>query len=225
MGDIVPIVFFLGLVALVLGAPRLGPFQDRRRVAATARELAARHGLTPDSDPDPARGLGQPPLSGAPFHYGSARRLVDRVTGSLGALPVTAAGYTCRENGATHVYGVVLVTMPYPVAPAEVRHEPVFHSVRVVEPLPEGLSRTGVPDFDDRYRAYTSDPHAALTVLSAEGARALLAAPEPFSWRSEGTGLLLWRAGGWSSAQALVGCVSAVTSLLGQAGPVTADQG
>lgn len=67
------------------------------------------------------------------------------------------------------MYGVVLVTMPDPVAPVEVRHEPVFHSVRVVAPLPEGLSRSGVPDFDDRYQAYTSDPHAALTVLSAEG--------------------------------------------------------
>ncbi|GAB2701718.1 hypothetical protein [Kitasatospora kifunensis] len=219
MGDIVPIVFFLGLVALVLGAPRFGPFQERRRAATTARELTVRH----DFAPSPTSALGQLPLAGPPFHYGSAHRLTDQVSGTLGALPVSAATYTCRENGSTHVYGVVLVAMPHPLAPVEVRHEPVFHSVRVIEPMPEGLARTGEAAFEGRYRAYTSDPHAALTVFSAEGARELLAAPEPCSWRTEGSDLLLWRAGGWSSAQALLGCVSVVASVLGAVDQVAAD--
>ncbi|MGK4578945.1 hypothetical protein [Kitasatospora sp. HPMI-4] len=209
MRVIVPIVLLLGLAALVLTAPRLGPYLDRRRARAIADELTRRHGFIAR----PEFGLERLP-SAPPFHYGTSRRLVDQVTGELDRSVLTSAGYSCRENGSTHVYGVALVELPVPLGEVEVRHEPAFHSVRVVEPVPDAPVPTGVADFDSHYRIYARDPHHVRTMLPASEVHQLLAAPEPFSWRVSGGELLLWRSGGWSSAAALAGCVRTVTAAL-----------
>ncbi|MGF1430588.1 hypothetical protein [Kitasatospora sp. LaBMicrA B282] len=208
MGVVVPIVFFCALVALVLTAPRIGPVLDRRRTGAIAAELTARHGFRPSSGD-------APDLAGPPFHYGTGQRFTDEVTGSLAGLPLGSVGYRCRENGSAHFYGVLLARLPAPVeSPIEVRHEPAFHSTRVTEPLPAPRVPSGAPFFDVRYEVYANDAQLARAVLSAAGVEHLLTAPQPCSWRVEGTQLLLWRSGGWSSATALLGSVRAVTAAL-----------
>ncbi|MFI6845605.1 hypothetical protein ACIBJD_13260 [Kitasatospora sp. NPDC050467] len=210
MGVVVPIVLFLALAALVLVAPRAGTFRARRRSRGLAQELATVHGF--ESRPDVT--LGRLPLAGPPFHYGTARTLSDQVSGAVDDLTVTVAGYSCRENGATHGYGLVLVSLPGPSARIEVRHEPAFHSTLVAEPVPGGRVHTGVVPFDARYEVYASDPHRMGTKLSATESETLLAAPEPFSWRVHGRDVLLWRSGGWPSADGLLGCVRATVSVL-----------
>lgn len=208
MGVIVPIVLFVALVTLVLTAPRFGPLRDRRRTAAIATELTARHGFRPSSGDGPD-------LAGPPFHFGSARRLDAEVTGGLDGLPLTSVGYRCRENGSTHFYGAVLVKLPTAVeSRVEVRHEPAFHSVRVVEPSPGGRLKSGDGWFDSRFEAYATDPRLALAVLTSAGVDVLRTAPEPCSWRVEGSALLLWRSGGWRSAASLLASVRAVVAAL-----------
>ncbi|MGE7435770.1 hypothetical protein [Kitasatospora sp. NPDC001175] len=209
MGVIVPIVLFGCLAALVLGAPRFGPYRERRRAGAVSNLLTGSHAFRPR----PEFGLEQLPTT-PPFHYGTSRRLAGQVTGEVDGLPLTWFCYSCRENGSTHVYGVARVELSVPLGEVEVRHEPAFHSVRVVEPVPDSPVPTGVAAFDGRHRTYARDPHHVRTVLPAAAVRELLAAPEPFSWRVADGELLLWRSGGWSSAAALLGCVRAVTAAL-----------
>jgi hypothetical protein len=210
MGVIIPILLFVCLATLVLASPRLPALRGRRRTSAISNVLMSRHGFTAQ----PSFTASRIPLPGPPFHYGSAQRLTDQVAGAVDGMPVTSAGYSCRYNGSSHFYGIALVTLPFPVDTAEVRHEPAFRSVRVVEPVPEGRLRTGVARFDAGYETYCRDPHHGQSALSAAWVDELLAAPEPFSWRAEGTQLLLWRAGGWSSARSLLGCVRATTAAL-----------
>ncbi|MCC9306162.1 hypothetical protein LN042_03405 [Kitasatospora sp. RB6PN24] len=210
MGVIVPILLFVCLATLVLGSPRIPPLRERRRTRAISHALVARHGFTAR----PSFTSSRIPLPGPPFHYGSAQRLTDQVAGEVAGLPVTSAGYSCRYNGSSHFYGIALVTLPFPVDTAEVRHEPAFHSVRVVEPVPAGRVRTGVARFDAAHESYCRDPHHGQSALSVAGVGELLSAPEPFSWRAEGTQLLLWRSGGWSSTPSLLGCVRAAVSAL-----------
>lgn len=210
MGVVVPIVLFLALAVLVLVAPRADSYRARRRSRAVALELVTEHGFR--SRPDFA--LGRLPLAGPPFHYGTARTLSDQASGAVDGLTVTVAGYSCRDNGSTHGYGLALVSLPEPSARIEVRHEPAFHSTLVVEPVPGGRVRTGVVTFDARYEVFASDPHHLGAGLSATDAEALLAASEPFSWRVHGRDVLLWRSGGWSSADALLGAVRAAVSVL-----------
>ncbi|MEV7598256.1 hypothetical protein AB0O91_12845 [Kitasatospora sp. NPDC089797] len=206
----VPLVFFLAFVTLVLTAPRLDAFRGRRRAGGLARELMSRHGFSAKPEFTASR----LPVAGPPFHYGAAQRLTDQVGGTVDGLALTAAGYRCRYNGETHVYGVAVVSLPSPVDGIEVRHERAFHSVLVPEPVPDGRIASGEPEFDGRYRSYATDPGQARRVLSVPRVRTLAAAPQPFSWRVDGTDLLLWRSGGWESAEALIGCVRAVTSVL-----------
>ena len=205
MGVIVPIVLFLGLVTLVLGAPRFDVFRDRHRAGATARELLER----PEFTAVPGFGLDQLPFGGTPFHYGSDHRLAHQVSGPLDGLIVTSATYTCRFKGATRLYGVVLLSLPRPLAGAEMRCEPAFHCVRVPEPLPEGRVRLGVEAFDSCYQAFAApDPvHVSQVsrMLSPDAARILLAAPESFNWRVREKDLLLWRSGGWASSEQVQG--------------------
>jgi hypothetical protein len=210
MGVVVPILLFICLATLVLATPRFGSFRARRRTRVIADELRSRHGFG-RRDEFTASVL---TLPGPPFHYGASPRLLDQVVGTHDGRTLTSAGYSCRYNGSTHFYGIVLVELPSPIDAVEVRHGQAFHSVRVVEPVPGGRVRSGVAEFDNRYETYAADPGNLRTVLSATGVSHLLAAPEPFSWRAEGTDLLLWRSGGWSSADALLGCVRAVTCAL-----------
>lgn len=210
MDVVVPLVFFLALVSLVLAAPRLDAFRGRRRAGALAGDLMTHHGFKSR----PEFTVSRLPVAGPPCHYGAAQRLTDQVGGVVGGLPLTSAGYSCRYNGATHVYGIAVVSLPTPVDGIEVRHERAFHSVLVVEPVPEGRISSGETEFDRRHQSYAADPEQARRVLSAQGVRELSSAPEPFSWRVDGTDLLLWRSGGWDSADSLLGCVRAVTSVL-----------
>ncbi|MFJ8471082.1 hypothetical protein [Kitasatospora sp. NPDC094011] len=210
MDVVVPLVVFLAFVTLVLTAPRFDAFRGRRRSAELAGELTERH----DFRPRPEFTASRLPVAGPPFHYGAAQRLTDQRGGVLDGLPLTVAGYSCRYNGETHVYGLAVLSLPSPVDRVEVRHERPFHSVLVTEPVPEGRVTSGETDFDARYRSYAADPEQARRVLSAPRVRELAAAPQPFSWRVDGTDLLLWRSGGWDSADALLGCVRAVTSVL-----------
>ncbi|WP_329560909.1 hypothetical protein [Kitasatospora sp. NBC_01266] len=208
MGVIVPIVLFVALVALVLTAPRIGPVLDRRRTGAIAEELTAGHGFRPSSGDGPD-------LAGPPFHYGSAQRLVSEVTGSLEGLPLTSVGYRCRENGSTHFYGAVLVRLPEAVeSRIEVRHEPVFHSTRVLVPLSGDRLSSGDGWFDSHFEVHATDPRLVRTVLSTSGLDLLRGTPEPCSWRVEGSTLLLWRSGGWTSAASLLASVRAVSAAL-----------
>ncbi|GAA2752330.1 hypothetical protein [Kitasatospora cinereorecta] len=210
MGVVIPIVLFAALVALVLVAPRFAPFRGRMRAGTIARELTTGQGFEPRGD----FALDRFPTAGPPFHYGGAKRLDAQVAGAVDGLTTVSAGYRCRENGSTHFYGVVLVSLPAPVARIEVRHEPAFHSVRVVEPVPGGLASTGITPFDERYRTYVAEPLTVGTLLPDAAVRALLAAPEPCSWRAEGRELLLWRSGGWSCAEALLASLRAATGAL-----------
>jgi hypothetical protein len=207
MGVVVPILLFVCLAVLVVTAPRIAPLRERRRTRSINADLMHRHGFTAQSSFTASR----IPLPGPPFHYGSAQRLTDQVAGTVEGMSMVSAGYECRYNGSSHFYGVALVTLPLLVDTVEVRHQPAFHSVRVVEPVPEGRVQTGVPRFDAGHETYCGDPRHR---LPAAGVAELLAAPEPFSWRADGTHLLLWRAEGWSSARSLLDCVRAVTYAL-----------
>ncbi|MCX4690301.1 hypothetical protein OG401_39465 [Kitasatospora purpeofusca] len=131
----------------------------------------------------------------------------------MDGLTVTVAGYSCRDNGSTHAYGLVMVSLPEPLSQIEVRHEPAFRSTLVVEPDPGGRVRTGVAAFDARYEVYTSDPYRR-TGLSVAETETLPAAPVPFSWRVHGRDAMLWRSDGWSSADEVLGSVRAVVAVL-----------
>ncbi|WP_406194768.1 hypothetical protein OH807_05930 [Kitasatospora sp. NBC_01560] len=210
MGVVVPIVLFLALAALVLIAPRADAYRARHRSRAIVRELATGH----DFRARPDFALGRLPLAGPPFHYGTARTLSEQASGAVDGLTVTVAGYSCRDNGSTHGYGLALVSLPEPSARIEVRHEPAFHSTLVVEPVPGGRVHTGVAPFDARYEVYVSDSHGKRTGLSVADTEALLAGPEPFSWRVHGRDVMLWRPDGWSSAGELLSSVRVTVSVL-----------
>jgi hypothetical protein len=61
-----------------------------------------------------------------------------------------------------------------------------------------------------RYLLPAEEAEAAMLVGSAATANVMLQVPEPFSWRSLDGEVLLWKRGGWSSADTLIASVRAV---------------
>ncbi|MDH6574749.1 hypothetical protein [Kitasatospora sp. MAP5-34] len=210
MGVVIPIVLFLCLVGTILSAPRTEGWRAGHRCRQAAADLVASHGFTADPQTGPA----VVPWSAPPFHYGQRVRVRDAVRGSFAGLPATVFGYTCRENGAAHWYGVAVVQLPRRLAPIEVHHERVFSSARVNYAPAYPSCRTGDQAFDSAHRASASDEELARTLLTPQAARRLLAAPEPFDWRVADDTLVLWRRDGWTSGAALAGCCLAAVHVL-----------
>ncbi|MDH6130328.1 hypothetical protein [Kitasatospora sp. GP82] len=210
MGVAIPIVLFLCLVGTILLVPRVEGRRAGHRCRSAAAELVASYGF----NADPQAGPAVVPWSAPPFHYGRRARVLDTARGSFVGLPVTVFGYTCRENGTAHWYGVAVIRLSRRLAPIEVHHDPVFSSTRVNYVPAYPHRPTGEAVFDSAFRASTPDEVLARTLLTPAAARMLLAAPEPFDWRVADDILVVWRRDGWTSGAALVGCCLAAVHVL-----------
>jgi hypothetical protein len=199
---LIPLVLVALLAALLVAVPGLGPWRARRRCRATALALTGDYGFSPTDRTTQLSELSSLP----PLHYGTRRQVREPVAGSFSGLPAEVFGYTCRENGTRHWYGVAVVRLGRQLPPLEVRHEPVFTSARVRYSPADARRRTGAEDFDASHRASTPDDRLADTLLTPGLARTMLAAPETFDWRVEGGLLVLWRRDGWTDATTLVDC-------------------
>ena len=71
-----------------------------------------------------------------------------------------------------------------------------------------------MPEFDRAYRLYATETGAVMLVSSLATANVMLEVPEPFSRRALDSEVLLWKRGGWSSADALIASVRAVQEIL-----------
>ena len=210
MSDAIPVVLFLCLATVFTLVPTLGPRRAQRRCRATALDLRTDYRFTPAPGIRPLSELS----SGAPFHYGGHRQVLDPVSGAFAGLTGEVFSYTCKENGSRHWYQVAVVRLGRDLPPIEVQHEPVFTSARVRLPWADPQRPTGVPEFDADYRASSPDDRLAGTLITPGLASTLLAAPEPFDLRVEGGLLVLWRRDGWTSGAALVGCCLAAVHAL-----------
>jgi hypothetical protein len=206
-----PAVLVIALATVVVVSPRLEPRRLRARAAAVAAELRSRYAFSTGSHASWAgtRGTVWPP-----FHYGTHRETDDELVGDVGGLTVRVAGYECVFVGTRHRYGVACVILPGPVEWAEVRGEPVFSAAKVPEHIPDGRCAGATPEFERAYQLYTEDPEMGLLITSRATADAMLDVPEPFSWRTLDREVLLWKRGGWSSADALIESVRAVQQIL-----------
>lgn len=202
MSVAIPLVLVVLLAAVLVAVPRLGPWQAGRRCRAAARALISDYGFASDTRTTQLSELSSLP----PFHYGTRRQVHDPVAGAFSGLPAEVFGYSCRENGTGHWYGVAVVRLGRVLPPLEVQHEPVFTSSRVRYTPAYPRRRTGAEDFDAAHRASTPDDRLADALLTPGLARTMLAAPEPFDWRVEGGLLVVWRRDGWTDATALVDC-------------------
>jgi hypothetical protein len=202
MSVLIPVLLFVCLAAGFVLVPLAAPWRARRRFREVAANLVASYGFSAD----PKLGPEQVPWSAPPFHYGHRAALVDPVRGAFAGLSAEVFGYTCRENGVVHSYGVAVIHLHRRLPVLEVREEPVFTSTQVyyVPAYPHRL--TGVEEFDTRYRASGPDEQPVLELLAPGFARVMLTAPEAFDLRIEGPLMVLTRRDGWTSAAALVGC-------------------
>jgi len=210
MRYVLPAVLFAVLALVVVITPHVEPRRVRARAALVDAQLRTGFGFTDGSRAAwaEARGSGWPP-----FHYGKHRELDSELMGTVDGVPVRAAGYECVVAGSRHRYGLACVVLPVPVAWAEVRGEPVFSAPRVPEHVPDGRRDGALPEFDQAYQLYAEESEAALLVGSVATANVMLQVPEPFSWRCLDSEVLLWKRGGWSSADALIASVRAVLEI------------
>jgi hypothetical protein len=218
MRYLLPALVFAIFAAIVVLSPHVEPRRMRARAALVNADLRAAFHFIPGSHASWAgtRATGWPP-----FHYGEHREIVDELTGQIDGLPIRVAGYECVFAGSRHRYGLACVVLPEPADWAEVRGEPVFSAAKVPEHIPNGRQPGALPEFDRAYQLYAEESDAVLLVVGRATADAMLRAPEPFNWRTLDREALLWRRGGWSSAQALVDSVRIVTGILGTADAVS----
>lgn len=212
----IPFALLVCLAALIAISPHLEPQRLRARARHVTRQLRTRDGFREGSKASWAeiRANGLPP-----FHYGGRRKLDDALIGTMDRLPVRVAGYEVVFNSSRHRYGLVLVGLPHPVEWVEARGERPFSAARVAEHVPDGALKIGVPEFDGAWSVYTRIAETHGAARFSELAQAMLGAPTPFSWRADGTDLLLWKRDGWSDAGQLLASVRSVTGLLGLADP------
>lgn len=210
-----PIALLICLATLIALSPHLEPQRLAVRARQLAAQLRAKHGFREGSKASWAetRASGWPP-----FHYGAHGELDNVLVGAVDGLPMRAAGYGVGFNGSRHRYGLVLIGLPRPGAWMEVRGERPFHAVRVAEHVPDGAVKLGVPEFDAAWSVFADTTETQHAASSAGLAQAMLGAPTQFSWRVNGTDLLLWKRDGWSDAAQLLASISSVTRLLGLAG-------
>jgi hypothetical protein len=207
-----PIALFVCLAALIAISPHVQPQRLRGRARRLAEQLRSGHGFRDGSKASwtEARNTGWPP-----FHYGKHAQLDEVLHGSVDGLPVRVAGYEVVTSGTRHRYGLALVVLPYAADWLEVRGERPFSAARIPEHIPDGQLELGVPEFDASWSVYAETSDAEHAARTTDLARSMLAAPTPFSWRTEGTELLLWKRDGWSDAAELLASISCVTHLLG----------
>lgn len=87
-----PIILFLALAALIVTAPRIGPWRARRQAHALARDLVQTEGFTASPDIENEIAAEQAP----PFHYGTAHNFEDDLIGTVRDIPVSTGSYTCH---------------------------------------------------------------------------------------------------------------------------------
>ena len=207
-----PAVFFALFAALVVISPHIEPRRLRARAEAVNEQLRLRHGFTSGSHASwaDARSTGWPP-----FHYGKRQQIDGELIGEIDGLSVRTAGYECVSSGSRHRYGLVCILLPTTIEWAEVRGEPAFSAARVPDHVPDGHQKGASPEFDRVYQIYTETPELAAALATSRTADALLELPERFSWRTLNDGVLLWKRGGWSSADSLIASVRTVQQILG----------
>ena len=188
-----PIALILCLAAVIALSPHIEPQRLRSRARLLAEQLRAQHGFREGSKASwaQARSTGWPP-----FHYGRHCELDNVLIGELHGLPVRAAGYELIFNGSRHRYGLALLVVPYPLEWMEVRGERPFSAARVAEHVPDGQVTLGVAQFDSAWSVYAEASEVQRPVHSGALAQAMLDAPTKFSWRTDGTEVLLWKRDG-----------------------------
>jgi hypothetical protein len=211
MRFVLPAILFALFAAMIVVSPHVDPRRLRARAAAVGEQLRMRHGFTTGSKAAWQRTV----ASGLPpFNYGARRELDGEQAGEIDGLPVRVAGYECVINGARHRYGLACVIPPHPVPELEARGEPVYSSAVVADHVPDGARAGATPDFDRAYQLFAVEPDAAALATGRVLAVAMMQAPEPFSWRAAGGEVLLWRRGGWTSADSLTASVRIVLDVL-----------
>ncbi|MEY9967837.1 hypothetical protein ABIA33_005917 [Streptacidiphilus sp. MAP12-16] len=210
MSVVIPVLLYICLVGAFVLVPRAGPWKARRRCKETASGLLETYGFTAD----PQAGPELVPWSAPPFHYGRRVQVLDAVRGAFAGLTAEVFGYTCRENGTAHWYGVAVVHLPRQLPPLEVHHDQVFASTAVYYVPAYPQRPTEMEEFDAAYRTSTPDDALADRLIGPVFARVLLTAAEPFDWRVEGDLLVVTRRDGFTSSAALVSCCLAAVHAL-----------
>jgi hypothetical protein len=211
MRYLLPAILFALFATMVVVSPHLEPRRLRARAAAVREQLRRRHGFTAGSK---AAWQGTVATGLPPFNYGDHRHVDGEQTGEVDGLPVRVAGYECVIDGARHRYGLACVIPPHPVAQLEVRGESVFANAAVADHVPDGARDGATPDFAGKYQLFAVESAAAALATGRVMAVTMMLAPEPFSWRTVGGEVLLWRRGGWASADSLIASVHIVLEIM-----------
>lgn len=209
-----PAIFFALFAAMVVLGPHLEPRRLRARSAAVEDELRTKYGFTTGSHASwiEARSTEWPP-----FHYGTHRDTDGELVGLVDGLTVRVAGYECVNAGTRHRYGLACILLPATIAWAEVRGEPAFSGARVPDHVPDGHRAGASSEFDAAFQIFAEEPQAVMMVTAGTTAQAMLEAPERFSWRALNGEVLLWRRGGWASAETLLASLDAVRRIVDEA--------
>lgn len=207
-----PIALVVLLALFFVITPQVEPRLLRLRARRVSEDLRTRHGFREGSKAawSDVTATGWPP-----FHYGRRRSLQNELIGSLHGLTVRVAGYEVVTSGTRHLYGLAVVLLPRPLDWIEVRGERAFSAARVPEHIPDGRVALGVPDFDEHWTVYAETPDALLVAGSRLLVETMSGAPARLNWRAHGSGLLLWRRDGWSSALELTSALHVVLTVLG----------
>jgi hypothetical protein len=207
MRYVLPAVLFAVFATMVVLSPHVEPRRLRARSALVDARLRVDFGFT---DGSRAAWAGVQASGWPPFHYGKHQQIDSELMGTVDGVPVRVAGYECVIAGSRHRYELASVVLPAPVEWAEVRGEPAFSAPRVPDHVPDGRRIGALPEFNEAYEAFAEEQEAAMLVGSAATANVMLQVPEPFSWRALDSEVLLWKRGGWSSADTLIASVRAV---------------
>ncbi|WP_370103184.1 hypothetical protein [Streptacidiphilus sp. MAP12-20] len=183
--------------------PRRPLWRDRRRCRETAAALAS----LPGSAPSP--GTPVLPWQAAPFHYGDRRSIEQAARGSLGGHPAASFAYCAVHNGVPQWSMVLELRLSEPSVPVEVFHERPYTAPNVTLPTALPVQPSGDAALDRawqvRFDTAVMDPRPSARLV----AEALAAAPEPFSLRAERDVLVVWKVGGFASAQNAEMCAGA----------------
>jgi hypothetical protein len=211
MRYVLPAVLFTLFAALVVISPHLEPRRLRARAEFVNGQLRGQHGFVTGSHASwsEVHSTGWPP-----FHYGKRQHIDGELVGEVDGLTVRTAGYECVFAGDRHRYGLVCILLPATIEWAEARGEPAFSAARVPDHVPDGHQSGATPEFDAVYQIYTEASDIAAVLARPRTAQTLLELPERFSFRTLNDSVLLWKRGGWPSAESLIESVRAVQQIL-----------
>ncbi|GMA31786.1 hypothetical protein [Litorihabitans aurantiacus] len=188
---LLPVVFFVGMIALGITLAVVGARRRRRRTEALQAYAHAR-GFAFHLD---GSGL-EDRFTGDPFGRGRRRRAQQVLEGTVQGRPFIAFDYSYvtsnGKNSTTHHFSVVSVHLGAFVPLLQVRPQNAFG--RFFSDAFGTDFRIGYPPFDDAFHVSTNSPEFTADVMTQQVCDTLLATRQR-AWRFDGDSLLLFRAG------------------------------